>query len=210
MSWYQDVGMIVLAYFLGSISTGYLMGWLMRGIDIRQYGSGRTGGSNALRTLGPAGAALTAAGDVGKSAAAVALAQWLGFPPVVVALAALAAVLGHNYPFYLRFQGGAGVAPTIGALLMMNLWMGLGLVVLAALLVAATRHSSAGALLLVNLTPFVMAVLAAENVLPWAYLILGVTVAVLVTWSLRPNIVRLLSGTERKLGEGGQKISADS
>jgi glycerol-3-phosphate acyltransferase PlsY len=52
--------------------------------------------------------------------------------------------------------------------------------------------------------------LAAEKVLPWAYLILGVTVAVLVTWSLRPNIVRLLSGTERKLGEGGQKISADS
>jgi glycerol-3-phosphate acyltransferase PlsY len=92
----------------------------------------------------------------------------------------------------------------------MNLWMGLGLVALAALLVAATRHSSAGALLLVNLTPIVMAALAAEKVLPWAYLILGVTVAVLVTWSLRPNIVRLLSGTERKLGEGGQKISADS
>ncbi len=210
MSWYQDVGIIILSYLMGSISTGYLMGWLIRGIDIRQYGSGRTGGSNALRTLGPAGAAITAIGDVGKSAAAVALAQWLGFPPLVVALAALAAVIGHNYPFYLGFQGGAGVAPTNGALLMINLWMGLGLVALAAIMVIATRYSSAGSLLLVNLTPFVMAALAIEKVLPWAYLILGVTVAVLVTWSLRPNIVRLLAGTERKLGEGGQKINATS
>jgi glycerol-3-phosphate acyltransferase PlsY len=202
--------MVILAYLIGSISTGYVMGWLLRGIDIRQYGSGRTGGTNALRTLGPVGAAITAAGDVGKSAAAVALAKGLGLSPWVVALAALAAVLGHNYPFYLRFRGGAGVAPTIGALLMINWWMGLGLVAVAAVLVVVTRYASAGSLALVNLTPLVMAALALARELPWAYLILGVTVAVLVTWSHRPNIARLLAGTERKLGEGGHRITSTS
>jgi len=200
--------MVVLAYLIGSISTGYVMGWLLRGIDIRQYGSGRTGGTNALRTLGPVGAAITAAGDVGKSAAAVALAKGLGLSPWVVALAALAAVLGHNYPFYLRFRGGAGVAPTVGALLIINWWMGLGLVAVAAVLVVVTRYASAGSLALVNLTPLVMTVLALEKELPWAYLILGVTVAVLVTWSHRPNIARLWAGTERKLGEGGHRITS--
>ena len=204
-----DIGMIILAYLIGSISTGYVAGWLMRGIDIRQYGSGRTGGTNALRTLGPVGAAITAAGDVGKSAAAVALVQWLGLPPVVVALAGLAAVLGHNYPIYLRFRGGAGVAPTIGALLMINLWMGLGLVAVAVVLVVITRYTSAGSLTLVNLTPPVMVALALARELPWAYLILGVTVAILVTWSHRPNIARLRAGTERKLGEGGHKMAAN-
>ena len=203
-----DIGMVVLAYLIGSISTGYVMGWLLRGIDIRQYGSGRTGGTNALRTLGPVGAAITAAGDVGKSAAAVALAKGLGLSPWVVALAALAAVLGHNYPFYLRFRGGAGVAPTVGALLIINWWMGLGLVAVAAVLVVVTRYASAGSLALVNLTPLVMTVLALEKELPWAYLILGVTVAVLVTWSHRPNIARLWAGTERKLGEGGHRITS--
>ncbi len=204
-----DIGMVILAYLIGSISTGYVMGWLLRGIDIRQYGSGRTGGTNALRTLGPVGAAITAAGDVGKSAAAVALAKGLGLAPWVVALAALAAVLGHNYPFYLRFRGGAGVAPTVGALLMINWWMGLGLVAVAAVLVVVTRYASAGSLALVNLTPLVMAALALARELPWAYLILGVTVAVLVTWSHRPNIARLLAGTERKLGEDGHRITAN-
>jgi glycerol-3-phosphate acyltransferase PlsY len=205
-----DIGMVILAYLIGSISTGYVMGWLLRGIDIRQYGSGRTGGTNALRTLGPVGAAITAAGDVGKSAAAVALAKGLGLSPWVVALAALAAVLGHNYPFYLRFRGGAGVAPTIGALLMINWWMGLGLGAVAAVLVVITRYASAGSLALVNLTPLIMAALALARELPWAYLILGVTVAVLVTWSHRPNIARLLAGTERKLGEGGHRITSTS
>ncbi len=207
---FLSAGMIILAYLMGSIPTGYLMGRLMKGIDIREYGSGRTGGTNALRTLGAVGAAVTAVGDVGKSAAAVALAKGLGLPPLVVALVALAAVLGHNYSIFLRFRGGAGVAPTVGALLVMHVWMGLGLVAVAVTLVVITKYASVGSLTLVNLTPLVMAALALAGELPWAYLIFGLTIAVLITWSHRPNIARLRAGSERKLGKGGRKIAADN
>jgi len=203
-------GMIILAYLLGSIPTGYLTGKLMKGIDIRDYGSGRTGGTNALRTLGPAGAAITAVGDVGKSAGAVVLAKGLGVPLWVLALVALAAVVGHNYSIYLSLRGGAGVAPTVGALLAINLWMGLALVAIAVALVVITKYASVGSLALVILTPLVMAALALAKELSWVYLIFGVTIAVIITWSHRPNIARLRAGNERKLGEGGSQINANA
>jgi glycerol-3-phosphate acyltransferase PlsY len=203
-------GMIILAYLLGSIPTGYLAGKLMKGIDIREYGSGRTGGTNALRTLGPAGAAITAVGDVGKSAAAVVLAKGLGVPLWVLALVALAAVVGHNYSIYLNLRGGAGVAPTVGALLAINLWMGLALVAIAVALVVITKYASVGSLVLVILTPLVMAALALAKELSWVYLIFGIAIAVIITWSHRPNIARLRAGNERKLGEGGSQINANA
>lgn len=201
--------MVILAYLMGSIPTGYLAGRLMKGVDIRKYGSGRTGGTNALRTLGPAGAAITAVGDVGKSAAAVALAQGAGLPPLWVALVALAAVVGHNYSIFLHFRGGAGVAPTIGALLVMQVWMGLVLVAVAVTLVVITKYASVGSLVLVNLTPLAMTALAFTREISWAYLIFGVAIAAIITWSHRPNIVRLCAGNERKLGQGGRKIAAN-
>jgi glycerol-3-phosphate acyltransferase PlsY len=207
MDWLLSWGMVLLAYVMGSMPTGYLAGQLMEGIDIREYGSGRTGGTNALRTLGPVGAAITAIGDVSKGTAAVALALRLGLPPLVVALVALAAVVGHNHSVFLNFAGGAGVAPTVGALLAMHLWMGLALAAVIVTLVAITRYASVGSLAFVNLTPFALLVLALKGELPWAYLIFGVVIAVMITWSHRPNIARLRAGNERKLGEGGRKIT---
>lgn len=208
MQLFEYGGIIILAYLMGSIPTGYVAGKLMKGIDIREYGSGRTGGTNALRTLGPVGAAVTAIGDVGKGAAAVLLARGLNVPLWVLALVALAAVVGHNHSIYLHWHGGAGVAPTVGALLALNIWLGVGLVSIAVVLVLITKHASVGSLALVNLTPLAMLGLAIARELPWAYLIFGVTIAVIITWAHRPNIVRLLAGSERKLGEGGNKIAA--
>jgi glycerol-3-phosphate acyltransferase PlsY len=205
-----NLGVIVLAYLIGSIPTGYLMGKLMKGIDIREYGSGRTGGTNALRTLGLGGAAITAVGDVGKSVAGVALAKGLGLPPLVMALVALAVVVGHNHSVFLRFRGGAGVSTVVGALLVIHLWLGVGLVAVAVALVVITKYASVGSLVLVNLTPLAMIALILGGALPWAYLIFGVTIAVVITHSHRPNIARLLAGNERKLGEGGYKIAANS
>ncbi|UCC89479.1 MAG: glycerol-3-phosphate 1-O-acyltransferase PlsY [Anaerolineales bacterium] len=209
MDWLVYGGMIALAYLIGSISTGYVMGRLAKGIDIRQYGSGRTGGTNALRTLGPAGAVITGVGDVGKGAAVVLLAKGFGLPPLVVALMALAAVIGHNHSIFLSFHGGAGVAPTVGALLVMGFWMGLGLVAVAVALVGITKYASVGSLALVNLTPLLMLALGYTGALPLAYLVFGVTIAALITWAHRPNIARLRAGSERKLGEGGIKITAN-
>lgn len=209
MNWLVYGGMITLAYLIGSISTGYVMGRLAKGIDIRQYGSGRTGGTNALRTLGPAGAVITGVGDVGKGAAVVLLAKGFGLPPLVVALMALAAVIGHNHSIFLSFRGGAGVAPTVGALLVMAFWMGLGLVAVAVALVGITKYASVGSLALVNLTPLLMLALGYTGALPLAYLVFGVTIAALITWAHRPNIARLRAGSERKLGEGGIKITAN-
>src|SRR5512136_377646 len=109
----------VIGYLLGSIPTGYLVIRLIRGEDIRRHGSGRTGGTNAMRAGGVGAGALTTIGDALKGYTAVSVARWLVGPGMLatslgafaVALSGLMAVIGHNWSIYLGFKGGAGTAP---------------------------------------------------------------------------------------------------
>jgi len=108
---------IIIGYLLGSIPTAYLVTHLVKGKDIRQLGGGNVGGLNVLREVGRWPALAVGIVDVGKGAAAVAIAYWLlGVPQLFVLLAGLAAVVGHNWMVWLKFSGGKGMGATMGAL----------------------------------------------------------------------------------------------
>ena len=109
---------LVIGYFCGCFPTGYMVG-KSRGIDIRKHGSGNTGATNTLRTLGWGPAGITFAGDCAKTILAIILANLLfhksGFDMTLVELyAGIGAVLGHNFPFYFKFKGGKGIACMAG------------------------------------------------------------------------------------------------
>lgn len=112
----KTVVFILTAYLLGAIPWAYLIGRITKGIDIRDYGSGNVGFTNALRTIGKVPAFLVLIGDVGKGIVAVLIAKHFG-SPLTATLAGLAVVIGHNYPIFLGFRGGKGAAAGFGALI---------------------------------------------------------------------------------------------
>jgi len=115
-----DISGCAAGYAIGSIPVGLLFGRTLRGLDVRDYGSGNIGATNVYRILGPAAAGLTFALDVGKGAAAVRLARALGADRPGAAAAGLAAVVGHSWPVFARFRGGKGVATGFGGLLLVS------------------------------------------------------------------------------------------
>lgn len=200
------VAAVVAAYLLGSFPAGFLLGRLW-GVNVLSYGSGRTGGTNVLRSAGVVPALLTGLLDIGKGALAVWVAgQMTGYPEVEV-LAGAAAILGHNYSVFLRFRGGAGVGTSLGALGAIYLPAALGLVVMLLVTIAVTRYASLGSLIVSTLMPLVLLVLGLEGILPLTYVAYGVLAWVIIVYAHRPNIQRLLQGTERRIGEGGQPVS---
>ncbi len=113
---------LILAYLLGSIPAAYLAGRLIKGIDIRQVGTRNMGAMNVFYQIGFLAGLIVLVVDIGKGAAAIALAFWLGTPDIIVLLAGIAAVLGHSFPVWLRFRGGKGGATTIGVLIFLMPW----------------------------------------------------------------------------------------
>ncbi len=190
---------LVAGYLLGSIPVGFLVVRLFRGADVRQIGSGRTGGTNVLRAAGWGAAIVTGLGDVLKGAAAVYLARALNGPPLVQALAGSAAVAGHNYSLFLGLRGGAGTAPSMGGAI--ALWPVGGLLAIPVLVAVAflTRYASVASIAVALFLPLAFAAGAARDVIPWAYEAHGLLTAILILWALRPNIRRLLRGEERRI-----------
>jgi glycerol-3-phosphate acyltransferase PlsY len=126
---------IIGAYLLGSIPSAYIAGRLRKGIDIREVGSRNMGAMNVFYKVGIVPGLLVLAVDIGKGAAAVALAHWLGVPLIVEFLAGATAVIGHSFPVWLKFRGGRGGAPLIGALIFLMPWgIPIGLSIFAVLL----------------------------------------------------------------------------
>ena len=126
---------IIGAYLLGSIPSAYIAGRLRKGIDIREVGSRNMGAMNVFYKVGIVPGLLVLAVDIGKGAAAVALAHWLEVPLIVEFLAGATAVLGHSFPVWLKFRGGRGGAPLIGALIFLMPWgIPIGLSIFAVLL----------------------------------------------------------------------------
>jgi glycerol-3-phosphate acyltransferase PlsY len=200
MAW-QLIAAAVIGYLLGSIPGGYVMGRLTRGIDVRDYGSGKTGATNAMRTLGLWAVLGVLLIDLGKAAAAVSIARVLSDSAWAQALAGMGAFAGHVWPLYLGFRGGRGVSAAYGSLLAMNPLASLALLPVALLIIAVTRYMS---LMSVSMAPIAAAVflaLAIAGVLPYAYSVFAIVVAVLIVALHHDNIRRLLSGTERKIGQ---------
>ena len=124
------IAMLAMGYLLGSIPTAYIVTRLTTGRDIRQLGGGNVGGLNVFREVGARAAVPVAIVDLGKGAAAAAIAYWwLDFPLLLVLLAGLGTVIGHNWVAWLRFTGGKGMGPAIGSLMMLmpvyGYWQGL-------------------------------------------------------------------------------------
>ena len=192
----------VLGYLLGSFPTGYLVGRLMAGVDVRKIGSGRTGGSNVLRSAGKTAGLVTIFGDIGKGTLAVILARLI-FPdePAAFALAALFSVVGHNHSIFLKFKGGAGTMTAGGALLGLDpLTLGLT-VIIPITLTYITRTTSIGSLLATAIGLQLGSVLIWQNYLPDAYFIFLIPVFLLSWETHRPNIRRLMAGNERRIGK---------
>ena len=197
--------LIGLAYLIGSIPTGVIVARLAGARDPRTMGSGRTGGTNALRAMGPRLAAIVVIGDVLKGAVPVLIARWAsGGDPALEAACGVAAVIGSARSVFLGFHGGRGVATGVGTMLVIQ---PLAVILAAPVFVGViliTRYVSLGSLLgSAAMIPAVALVfLVINGTVPPAYLIYAV-VGVAVVWLAHAdNIDRLLHGTERKFDLG--------
>ena len=195
----------LLGYLLGAIPFGLLVGRLMRGIDLREYGSHRTGATNALRTLGLRAAALVFLLDVAKGVAAVVLARLLlaGDPQVewAAAVAGFAAIVGHNWSVFIRFTGGRGVATSAGALGAMSPWTILLLAPIVIAIIWRSRYVSLGSVTGGLSAPVITAVLWAVGAATLPAIVYAAASGLLVTVAHADNIARLRAGTERKIGQ---------
>jgi len=213
------LAVVILGYLLGSIPFGALIGRRMAKVDVREYGSGKTGGTNVLRVAGKKAAALVIGLDVLKGVLAVVFAGLiigrnyllvgnfgLGLLTAQV-LAALAAMAGHNWPVFLKFRGGRGVATFFGGLIALCPWVALfgGEVIIIG--AGLTRFASIGSIAGVVGTYTILVPLTILNGFPLEYLAYAFIGTIAVIVMHRDNIVRLISGKERKLGEKVEQVA---
>lgn len=199
--------LVPLCYLLGSVPFGLLVAKLAKGIDVRSYGSGNTGMTNVLRTAGVAPGLAALALDLGKGVAPVLIVRAIEPSPGLEVAAALAALAGHNWSIFIRFQGGKGTATGLGTVFAISPVAGLIVLVLSVPPLAATRYVSLGSIMgatsaLASL--FALAVLAPDlplGVSSPVYVLYTAVGTPIVLFKHRENIQRILRGQERKLGE---------
>lgn len=190
---------ILAAYLLGSFPTGYVVTRLVSGTDIRAVGSGATGATNTLRTLGWRWGVVVMLVDLLKGVGAVLLAHGLDAGDLGVALAAVAAVAGHCWSVWLGFKGGKGVATGAGAAFALCPWA-LVLIPILALPIVATRYVSLGSITAALSAPLLFVLFGALDLTQDIYIVYAVVAASVVIYKHRDNIARLRAGTERRIG----------
>ncbi len=145
--------LIIGAYLLGSVPSAYLVARWRRGIDIRQYGSGNVGAANVLATVSKRWSVVVTLFDIGKGALMVWVAQLLGLGVAQQAAVGITAIIGHNWPVFLRFQGGRGVFTSLGVITILSPWLGLTAIVFPYLFFAPFRQVSLGVVLVLIILP---------------------------------------------------------
>ncbi|MYA20248.1 MAG: glycerol-3-phosphate 1-O-acyltransferase PlsY [Chloroflexi bacterium] len=195
--------LVLVGYLIGSIPFGVLVGRVYRGVDVRDYGSGKTGFTNTLRSLGWGAALIVFSADIAKGAAPVLIGRFVFDDPWAVALGGVAAVAGHMFPIFARFRGGRGAATAFGAFTVIAPIAGLVLVICAGIVLAATRYASLTTIAATAAGCLVVVGLVAAGWLPVHYLLFAFAVTASIELGHIGNIRRLLAGVEPKLGQGG-------
>ena len=198
---------VVIGYLFGLFQTGYIYG-MINHVDIRKHGSGNAGTTNALRTLGWKAGAITFIGDCLKCVLAVLLVRFIfadsSHVELLAIYAGLGAVLGHNFPFYLNFKGGKGIASTVGLVLAVNPVMFLIVAIVFIAIVWFTQYVSLGSIVIMVL--FVIQVVIYGQMDGFGltggelyeFYAIAIVLAALAIWRHRANIKRLATGTENK------------
>ena len=192
----------IAAYLLGCFSTGITVSRL-QGVDIRKHGSKNTGTSNVLRVLGLKSGLLTFIGDIAKACLAVWLGHLLlgdafGIENYGIMLGGLFAVIGHNWPVYYGFKGGKGVACSAAVIFFVHLPCALPAIIIGVSVIAITRFISLGSMTLMGVFMLLVCIF---NWGSWPVCLFSVVLFVFCVWRHRTNVVRLLNGTENKIGQ---------
>ena len=191
---------LCIGYLFGCIQSGYIYG-RCHGIDIRDYGSGNAGTTNVLRTLGKKAGYITYAGDAIKGVAAIMLVRYVIFADSGIDMSLLTmytgfgVVLGHNYPFYLKFKGGKGIAVTSGVMFAFDWRFAALALIVFAVAFYTTRYVSVGSLAITVLFPICCLIFYFGQ---WHLFIISVLFWAMAWWRHRANISRLIHGTENK------------
>lgn len=207
--------LLLISYLLGSIPIGYLTGRMLKGIDIREHGSGSTGATNVLRTLGKGPGFAVLLADILKGVLAISSIHWTysqdawlnslipntlnpqTWLPWMVLLGGLSAILGHSKSIWLNFTGGKSVAISLGILLAMSWPVALATVAVFGLVLALTRVVSLSSIAGAIAVSALMVILSQ----PIAYVVFAVLGGLYVIWRHWSNIQRLFAGTEPRLGQ---------
>ena len=195
MVWLRYLIIAVVAYFLGNFSSGVLISKWVGHTDIREHGSGGTGATNMLRTLGWFPSVMTLLGDALKAALAALFGKMVG-GEIGMLIGGVAAIVGHNWPVLFGFHGGKGIAASLGMLLVCSPWIGLILLAQEIIIIAITRYVSVASIIAAVTLP-VYTVLFYPHDTP--RLIASVVVALLALFSHRANIARLIRNNENRL-----------
>ena len=191
-----NIGLVILAYLVGSLASAVIVCRALALGDPREQGSGNPGATNVLRLYGKTAALLTLGGDVLKGLLPVLLLRYVQAPDVFIAAAGLAAFSGHLYPVFFGFRGGKGMATLIGVLLAFHWLLGAAFITTWLLTALLSRYSSLAAITASALSP-----VYCWLIVPSPFHIAGVgLMSVILIWRHRSNIKNLLAGEEDKIG----------
>ena len=190
--------LIIIAYLLGNFSTSFIVGKLMGNIDIRNHGSGNAGSTNVFRTLGLKAGLTAFIGDSIKGVLAVYLARRFGGDTVAL-IAGVAAIVGHNWPFVLKFKGGKGIATSIGVALMVHPSSALICIAIGVVILLVFKYVSLASVSAIALLPIFLYSQGRD------YFIFSVIISAMAIFRHRENIRRLFNGTERKITSKSKK-----
>jgi glycerol-3-phosphate acyltransferase PlsY len=214
------VAVVIIAYLLGSIPFGVIIGKISKGVNITKYGSGKIGGTNVMRSIGTKAGILTIVLDIAKAAGAVALAGiivgsgalsiagiGLHYGQLAQVAAGLAVVAGHIWPIFLKFKGGRGVASFFGTLIPIFPPAAIFGGEIVAVVALNSKYMSLGSIMAVIATWCLLVPLTIVYKLSPIYLAYGLAGMAIIIYQHRGNIRRLQQGTERRLGEKPEEIS---
>lgn len=207
--------LLIIGYFIGNIETGYIFGKIHK-MDIRNYGSGNAGATNTLRVLGAKAGLVVFLGDFCKSLIPCLVVRFIfrdnvSLSYIYMLYIGLGVVLGHNFPFYLGFKGGKGVASTAGIIMALDIRIAVVCLIVFIITVAITRYVSLGSIfvmiILIGMSHFLVKFSYGfgKGASPMEFRLLTAAVGLLSIFMHRANIKRLLGGTENKIGKKVEK-----